>query len=482
MSEKNNVEKKLYELYSYVVTNEADFNLLLHECFRDVFVKSESEKEMLNTSRICLEEFIKEVIAKDHLITSRFINNKLIKLKLGNLDFLTTLSNFFYRFDFIPTIDFSILLINENKYLSKVLKEVNDKIKNEQYTLDDFSNDIIALIEAYQLKEDSLNRNAIFKDDDYVVESKKSVLSDYISSLSGELLSYDQEKELGYRILNGDNLALKELIEKNLRYVIYIAKRYTRDDALLLDLIQEGNIGLMEAAKRYDVTLGCRFITYANWWIKNYITTYLNRECGGFNLSFYQGSQLQKLKRFQTKFMQEYGTEPSIEQIAAELGVTIKTAKKFYDLQFDVLSLNELISKEDDTEMIDLIADEDESLEQTIEKEYLNNKIAEMFKLCRLKDDEIKVLAYRYGFYDGECYTMKDIGVMLNKTKQRVDQIEKNALNKIRKSPYIKEFVLYLDKPDKALETLDEYNQKYYEKVKTKSAREKQYRLNKKHS
>ena len=245
------------------------------------------------------------------------------------------------------------------------------------------------------------------------------------------LLSPEEEMDLSVRVAEGDEEAKNILAESNLRLVVSIAKRYVGRGLLFLDLIQEGNIGLMKAVEKFDYDKGYKFSTYATWWIRQAITRALADQARTIRVPVHMVETINKMARIQRQLTLELNRDPSEEEIAKKMGISVDKVREVFKISQDPVSLETPIGEEDDSHLGDFVADPNNlSPEAYATNEILKEEIKSV--LATLQPREQQVLELRFGLIDGTSYTLEEVGKRFNVTRERIRQIEAKALRKLR--------------------------------------------------
>lgn len=279
------------------------------------------------------------------------------------------------------------------------------------------------------------------KKNDYLDSKNLKLYLDQISRLP--VLSQQEEKKLGERIQKGDKEALRELIEANLRFVVSYVKKYRGMGLGLPDLINEGNLGLIEAAKRFDPMRKVKFISYAVWWIRQAIIHAVTQYSRIYNIPQKLSDQISEMKRVKAQLKKEFGREPTRDEIAKRMGITREDVEDMELIEEKNISLSDRYF-DDDVEVGDRIKD---TLSPSVEVQIVKNSIQEQIRqiLDELDEKEALVLKLRFGLEDDKPHTLQEIGDKLNLTRERIRQIEQKAMRKLSRSHRLQQLRGYLN-------------------------------------
>ncbi|NLA32783.1 MAG: RNA polymerase sigma factor RpoD [Mollicutes bacterium] len=322
--------------------------------------------------------------------------------------------------------------------LAEALKglEVDNDSLDELYNL--FMEHEIEVLSSNEEEEDE-NKEKTKKDDvilDDAAIRKDMTINDPVRMYLKEigrisLLSGEEELELSKRVAEGDKLAKDKLTESNLRLVVSIAKRYVGRGLLFLDLIQEGNTGLMKAVEKFDYDKGYKFSTYATWWIRQAITRALADQARTIRVPVHMVETINKMARIQRQLTLELNREPTEDELAEHMDITPEKVREVLKINQDPVSLETPIGEEEDSHLGDFIKDERSlSPEDYATVEILKEEIKEVLKTLQKREQE--VLELRFGLIDGTSYTLEEVGKRFNVTRERIRQIEAKAIRKLR--------------------------------------------------
>ena len=338
-----------------------------------------------------------------------------------------------------------------------VILEEEDDVEVESYASEPQEEQIQTLITGVQ-GVDTISTDDIFEDDDNVPSPNDDLsvprgisLDDPVRMYLREigrikLLTADEEIELAKKILNGGDagaMAKRKLVQANLRLVVSIAKKYVGRGMLFLDLIQEGNLGLIRAAEKFDHERGYKFSTYATWWIRQAITRAIADQARTIRIPVHMVETINKLKKVTRKLAQDLSRKPTEEELAQEMNISISKLRDIIKVAQEPLSLETPIGKEEDSRLGDFIEDKDaDAPVKTVAHELLREDLADV--LSGLSAREKDVLRLRFGMDDGRQRTLEEVGQLFGVTRERIRQIEAKALRKLRhpnRSKRLKEYI-----------------------------------------
>jgi len=351
-----------------------------------------------------------------------------------------------------------ITLGKERKYIT--FEQLADALKGleiDNDSLDEIYNTLMEQeIQVVASEEDGEGEDGIPK----LIEEEQIILGDaeltkdinindpvrmYLKEIGRiSLLSPDEELELSEKAALGDEMAKNKLAESNLRLVVSIAKRYVGRGLLFLDLIQEGNIGLMKAVDKFDSDKGYKFSTYATWWIRQAITRALADQARTIRVPVHMVETINKMSRIQRQLTLELNREPSEEELAKKMGISVEKVREVIKISQEPVSLETPIGEEDDSHLGDFIKDESSmSPEEYATNEILKEEIKSVLMTLQVREQE--VLELRFGLVDGTCHTLEEVGKKFNVTRERIRQIEAKALRKLRhpsRAKKLKDFLI----------------------------------------
>lgn len=382
------------------------------------FFKTFINRKIVNRIRLNIDN-------KDYKFIDRYIIN--LYNKYGN-----DIRLIYYLCQFIDEINDVDLIVfcAKNNIIKNVLVAY---IKGDEINLKDIpkkwqTTTTLLLINFYcDMNNIDYVNQEIEEIDDKLDSSERRYLNE-ISKIP--LLTPEETKELIIKIKQGDETARKKIIESNLRFVVYLAKKYINRGIPFLDLVQEGNIGLMKAIDKFDPSKGLKLSTYSSFWIKEQINRLILNTSRNIRIPIHKQENYGKYIRVNNKLSNELGRTPTFEELAYETGCSVEEVKEYNNIIKDTVSLNTLVGEDNDTELENFIAYEDESINNFVNKEFLKKIIN--FSKSKLSLREVYILELRYGLYDGTCWSLNKVATEFGITFQRVKQIEGKALKKLR--------------------------------------------------
>ena len=329
----------------------------------------------------------------------------------------------------------------ESDRLNDHFKDLNIDSNQYEKICDYLENNGITIMNINDMDDDLFDDALPEVDDDTDIDIGDditlSIMSDdpvkiYLKEIGNyPLLSMDEEVELAKRIAEGDQYATERLTESNLRLVVSIAKKYVGRGLSFLDLIQEGNLGLIKAVDKFDYSKGYKFSTYATWWIRQAITRSIADQSRTIRIPVHMSEVINKAYRISRSLLQELGREPTEEEIAKEMNLPVEKVREIMKISADPISLDTPIGEEDDSHLGDFIKDDTiMGPEDAAAYTMLQDQIQKL--LTTLSEREQRVLILRFGLLDGRTRTLEEVGKEFNVTRERIRQIEAKALRKLR--------------------------------------------------
>ena len=483
--------------YNYINLPQSIYLSKLKE-IEDTMDFSDGEIDIESMIKNCSKRYIADTLEEENQaikVVSNFIkkNIKPQNKYQDNIISFEKIVNFFHDFNCFPPPNLLIELIDKNDTLNKILQDVveNNLEILQKYDIDSkFSDDISKnFIELYCLKNNiEIKKEDDIQEEDYtefITNITNTVYTDdsvkmYLQEIHKPILTKEQEKSLALRIRNGDEKAKELFIERNLRLVIKVARKYTGHGISFLDLIQEGNLGLIKAVDKFDVTKGYKFSTYATCWIRQSIQRSLGDKSRNIRLPVHLYEKVKKYELLKKKLSLKFNREPTFEELSKKMRVSIDTIYKYERLEHDTISLNMIVGDED-SELEDFISLSTESIDNQFIEENLKDVIENLLKNSNLTTKEIDILKLRFGIGTNDPKTLEETGKIYGVSRERIRQIQEKALKKIRRSYNVKELAIYMDNPKEAKKNIDRYRLKYQQhslqKIKLKDRKESELKM-----
>ena len=467
----NNLYDLLYDNYKYIdITKEAFYKICIkkyNDCveeYNNIEQKISFEKYLKTKIKEAVNNYIISEIKENNSIkiVQNYIeaNCKQPNSKKEALIELKKISKFFESINYLPELEIYILLISDSSLLCNIIKKYLTLDLEGKLNLGNINDDIVsALIEAYcvnndidiEVDEDDNNED-IYIDDSgkknkfLYYNNGDSSREQYLKEIGKyPLLSPEEEIEVGKRVSEESSKAKKELVEANLRLVVSIATRFQNRGLEFLDLVQEGNLGLIKAVDKFDYKKGFKFSTYGTWWIKQYIRRAIAESSRNIRLPVHVFEEVSRYKKFEEILSRELGREPTISEMAVKMKTSEKRIKEIRIAKEDTVSINAIVNEDGDSELQDFVEDpnvispSDEFRNGTIRED-----IERILDASNLTDRELEVLKRRTGFYNEQIYTLEEVGQLFKVTRERIRQVEAKALRKLRHPSQSKKLKDYL--------------------------------------
>lgn len=465
---------KIYKKYSFINIDRNEFKSMVRETINETKNNYDGEIEYEKYLIKALNRKILGLIRldmKDQTKLFDIINNYINQEFSKDIDYNSAINSFDKLENFLDlcecslTLDIIERLVKENSLINKLLITIyevdREDIFNDSYegTYNDL---VVYFIQMFcKVHNIKIKENEI-KYSDMGAFASRSSTDIYLREIQNyKLLTREEELDMIKRYKSGEIEVRDEFLSRNLKLVVSIAKKYLGRGVALIDLIQEGNMGLMKALDEFDLSRECRFSTYATNWIKSYITRYIAGKSRNISLPNHFFYELGIFRKVYTNLEKQLDRKPTISELADKTGKNKDVVLRYFDYLNDTKSLSDKVGDEDDTEFSYFIPSSDESLETVAIKKDLSSGLTELLNKCHLKPRELEVLILRYGLNGDDPLTLEEIGRKYNLTRERVRQMESSALMRIRRSPYAKLFAEYTSNPAKSMENIKKMREAY---------------------
>lgn len=465
---------KIYKKYSFINIDRNEFKSMVRETINETKNNYDGEIEYEKYLIKALNRKILGLIRldmKDQTKLFDIINNYINQEFSKDIDYNSAINSFDKLENFLElcecslTLDIIERLVKENSLINKLLITIyevdREDIFNDSYegTYNDL---VVYFIQMFcKVHNIKIKENEI-KYSDMGAFASRSSTDIYLREIQNyKLLTREEELDMIKRYKSGEIEVRDEFLSRNLKLVVSIAKKYLGRGVALIDLIQEGNMGLMKALDEFDLSRECRFSTYATNWIKSYITRYIAGKSRNISLPNHFFYELGIFRKVYTNLEKQLDRKPTISELADKTGKNKDVVLRYFDYLNDTKSLSDKVGDEDDTEFSYFIPSSDESLETVAIKKDLSSGLTELLNKCHLKPRELEVLMLRYGLNGDDPLTLEEIGRKYNLTRERVRQMESSALMRIRRSPYVKLFAEYTSNPAKSMENIKKMREAY---------------------
>ncbi len=404
-------------------------------------------------------------------IINNYINKKVVtvKSKEDAIKYFKKINTFLETYNFVPNPDLLIELVSKNSLFDKMIKLVFEGYRQiimsgkAEYV---FSNNfLLSVLDAYlmingiEIEEGEELTNYNYDDREYNLADSTSMYLREIGNIP--LLTKEETIYLAEKIAKGDIEAKKQFVERNLKLVVSVAKKYINRGLPFQDLLQEGNIGLMNAVEKFDISKGYQFSTYATYWIRQGITRAIMDKSRIIRVPVHFYERLKAYRRSLSKLEDELNRTPTLNEIAEEMNLSISEVSLLNKYKDDTVSLNVFASDEENTEIIDFVSGDEGTPEDIVIAKMFRYNVRSLLENVNLDSRERGILLLRHGFNGEKIMTLEEVSKKYNITRERVRQIEARAFWKIRRSKYIKDMADYMPDSQKALQNIDAYRQKY---------------------